>query len=149
MVESTVVAAIMVRALACVFLIGVSTSSVAKFLDIADCLFWYTTELLRAGNLLLKLGGGVADQVVLVGKTQVGSAKTDPVLFKWGFGEGLLKGKFAFQKAYKSPIPKRKNCLQNAHFYKQKGPLFGHQFKLDRVSFSTPDQFLLLLMSTH
>ena len=37
-----------------------------------------------------------------------GSAKTDPVRFKWGFGEGLLKDKFAFFEAYKNPIPKRK-----------------------------------------
>ena len=35
-----------------------------------------------------------------------GSAKTDLVLFKWGFGEGLLKDKFAFFEAYRSPIPK-------------------------------------------
>ena len=34
------------------------------------------------------------------------------------------------------------SCLQNAHFYIQKGPLFEipcKAFKLDRVSFSTPD----------
>ena len=34
-----------------------------------------------------------------------GSAKDDPVRFKWGFGEGLLKDKFAFFKACKNPIP--------------------------------------------
>ena len=34
----------------------------------------------------------------------IGSAKTDPVRFKCGFGEGLLKDKFAFSDAYNSPI---------------------------------------------
>ena len=52
----------------------------------------------------------------------LGSAKSDPVRFKWGFGEGPLKDKFAFFEAYKSPIPKRSKLLENAHFYKQKGP---------------------------
>ena len=37
-----------------------------------------------------------------------GSAKTDPVQFKWGFGEGLWKDKFAFFEASKNPIPKRR-----------------------------------------
>ena len=59
---------------------------------------------------------------------------------KWGFGEGLLKAKFAFFEARKSPIPKkRKLYLQNANLYNQKGALFKNPFKLDRVSFSTPD----------
>ena len=58
----------------------------------------------------------------------VGSAKTDPVQFKWGLGEELLKDKFAFFEAYKSPIPKRRNCLQNARFYKQKRALFQNTF---------------------
>ena len=31
----------------------------------------------------------------------IGSAKTDPVRFQWGFGEGRLKDKFAFFGAYK------------------------------------------------
>ena len=55
---------------------------------------------------------------------KIWSAKTDPVRFKQGFGEGLLKDKFAFVDASKNPIPKRigGNCLQNAHFYKQKVP---------------------------
>ena len=44
-----------------------------------------------------------------------GSAKTDPVRFKWGFGEGLLKDTFAF-KAYKSPIPKRRKLLAKNPF---------------------------------
>ena len=51
-----------------------------------------------------------------------GSAKTDPVRFKWGFGEVLLKDKFAFKSLFKVLCPRRENCLQNAHFYKQKGP---------------------------
>ena len=51
------------------------------------------------------------------------SAKTDPVQFKWGFGEGLLKDKFAFFEAYKSPIPNRRKLLANhPFFYQQRGP---------------------------
>ena len=45
-----------------------------------------------------------------------GSAKTDPVRFKWGFGEGLLKDKVAFVEAYKSPIPKRRKLLAKRAF---------------------------------
>ena len=40
-----------------------------------------------------------------------------------GFGEGLLKDKFAFFKPYKVLHLRGENCLQNAHFYKQKGPV--------------------------
>ena len=39
---------------------------------------------------------------------KVGSANTDPVRFKGGFGEGLLKDKFAFFEASKNPIPIRR-----------------------------------------
>ena len=46
----------------------------------------------------------------------VGSAKTDPVRFKWGFGEGLLKDKFAFFEAYKSPTPERRKLLAKRPF---------------------------------
>ena len=46
----------------------------------------------------------------------IGSAKTNPVRFNWGFGEGLLKDKFAFFEAYKSPIPKRKKLLAKRPF---------------------------------
>ena len=52
---------------------------------------------------------------------KIGSAKTDLVRFKRGFGEGLLKDKFAFFKAYKNPIPKRRKLLAKRPFYKQKG----------------------------
>ena len=52
----------------------------------------------------------------------IGSAKTDPVRFKWGFGEVLLKDKFAFKSLIKVLYLRGENCLQNAHFYKQKGP---------------------------
>ena len=45
-----------------------------------------------------------------------GSAKTDPVRFKWGFGEGRLKDKFPFFEAYKNPIPKRKKLLAKRPF---------------------------------
>ena len=46
----------------------------------------------------------------------VGSAKTDPVRFKWGFGEGRLKDRFAFFEAYKNPIPKRRKLLAKRPF---------------------------------
>ena len=42
--------------------------------------------------------------------------KTDPVQFKWSFGEGLLKDKFAFFEASKNPIPKRRNLLATRPF---------------------------------
>ena len=65
----------------------------------------------------------------------IGSAKTDLVPFRWGFGEELLKDKFAFLKAYKNNFPEwGENCLQNANFYK-----LCKACKLDRVSFSTPE----------
>ena len=46
----------------------------------------------------------------------VGSAKTDPVRFKWGSGEGLLKDEFAFLEACTSPIPKRRTLLAKRPF---------------------------------
>ena len=52
----------------------------------------------------------------------LGSAKTDPVQFKWGFGEVLLKDKFAFKSLIKVLYLRGENCLRNTHFYKQKGP---------------------------
>ena len=45
-----------------------------------------------------------------------GSAKTDPVRFKWGFAEGLLKDKLAFFKASKQQIPKRRKLLAKRPF---------------------------------
>ena len=45
-----------------------------------------------------------------------GSAKTDPVRFKWVFGEGRLKNKFAFFEAYKILYLRGENCLHNAPF---------------------------------
>ena len=56
----------------------------------------------------------------------IGSAKTDLVRFKWGFGEGPLEDKFAFFGASKNPRPRGENCLQNAHFHTQKGPCLKH-----------------------
>ena len=74
------------------------------------------------------------------GALKSGSAKTDPVQFKWGFGEGLLKDKSALFEAYKNPIPKRRKLLaKRPFFFKAKGPCLKNPFKLDRVSFSTPD----------
>ena len=46
----------------------------------------------------------------------VGSAKTDSVRFKWGFGEGRLKDEFALFEAYKNPIPKRRKLLAKCPF---------------------------------
>ena len=66
-----------------------------------------------------------------------------------GFGEGLLKDKFAFFKAisYKNLYLRGENCLQNAHFYKQKGPCLKRPLliNLDRVSF--PDQGIWALIT--
>ena len=54
----------------------------------------------------------------------LGSAKTDPVRFKWGFGEGLLKDKFAFFEASKRPILKRRKLLAKRPFFQaKKAPL--------------------------
>ena len=50
-----------------------------------------------------------------------GSAKTDPVRFKWGFGEGLLQDKFAFCEALQILYLRGEISLQNAHVYEQKG----------------------------
>ena len=44
-------------------------------------------------------------------------------LFKWGFGEGFLKDKFAFSRLLKSYTRKEKSAsLQNTNFHMQKGP---------------------------
>ena len=56
----------------------------------------------------------------------VGCAKTDPVRFKWGFGEGPLKDKFAFFEAYKNPIPmRRKTACKTPIFISKTGPVFA------------------------
>ena len=52
--------------------------------------------------------------------TNFGSAKTDPVRFKWGFGEGFF-GAF-FSRFLNIQYLRGEMRLQNAHFYKQKGP---------------------------
>ena len=62
---------------------------------------------------------GVSQRKLLCGGHYAifGSAKTDPVQFKWGFGEGLLKDKFALIEAYKSPISKRRKLLAKRPFF--------------------------------
>ena len=55
-------------------------------------------------------------------KGKIGSAKTDPVRFKWGFGEGLVKDKFVFFEASEDPIPKRRKLLTKRPFLYAKGP---------------------------
>ena len=54
----------------------------------------------------------------LISEEKTGSAKTDLVRFKWGFGEGLLQDKFDFFKASKSPIPKRRKLFAKTNFHK-------------------------------
>ena len=102
----------------------------------------YTFDLL-SGTLLLTYLNFPGFWVPLGGQGQhntcLGSAETDPVRFKWGFGEGLLKDKFAFFEASKNPTPKRKELLAKRPFLVSKRALFETPFKLDRVSFSTPD----------
>ena len=46
----------------------------------------------------------------------LGVQKLTQSVFKWGFGEGLLKDKFVFFEAYKSPIPKRRKLLAKRPF---------------------------------
>ena len=43
--------------------------------------------------------------------TKIGSAKIDPVRFKWGFGEVLLKDKFAFKSLFRVLYLRGENCL--------------------------------------
>ena len=57
-----------------------------------------------------------------------------------GFGKGLLKDKFAFFEAYKNPIPKRRKLLAKRPLLQAKMALFKKPFKMDRVSFSTPEK---------
>ena len=53
----------------------------------------------------------------------IGSAKADRSGCNRGFGEGLLKDKLAFFEAFIRILYLRgENCLENTHFYKQKGP---------------------------
>ena len=55
-----------------------------------------------------------------------GSAKTDPVRFKWGSREQLLKDKFAFFEASKNPLPKMRNLLaRRPIFISKKGPAWN------------------------
>ena len=59
----------------------------------------------------------------------LGSAKTDPSGLNGVFGEGVLKDKLAFFEAFlKILYLIGANCLQNAHFYKQKGPCLKRPF---------------------
>ena len=64
----------------------------------------------------LKVGPIQAESGRVFCSACTGSAKTDPVRFKWGFREGLLKDKFAFSEAYKNPIPKRRKLLSKRPF---------------------------------
>ena len=62
------------------------------------------------------------------------SAKTD-----LGFRRGTFERQICLFRLIKVLYPRGENCLQTTHFYKQKGPCFKNPLKLDRVSFSTPD----------
>ena len=55
-----------------------------------------------------------------------------------GFQRGLLS-KFASFEASKNPIPKRRKLLAKRPFLQANRALFEIPFKLDRVSFSTPE----------
>ena len=51
----------------------------------------------------------------------------------------FLKDKFAFFEASKNPIPKRRKLLAKRTFLQAKKASLKTPFKLDRVSFSTPE----------
>ena len=51
-----------------------------------------------------------------------------------------MKDKFAFFKAYKNPIPKRRKLVAKRPFLQAKRALLKNPCKLDRVSFSTPEK---------
>ena len=53
--------------------------------------------------------------------SEVHAEQTDPVWFKWGFGEGLLKDKFALSETYNSPVPQRRQLLAKHPFSQAKG----------------------------
>ena len=54
------------------------------------------------------------------------------------FGEGRLKDEFSFFEAYKNPITRARTLLAKRPFI-SKSALFTIPFKLDRISFPTPD----------
>ena len=88
--------------------------------------------VLGGGGGILGLGGGAAD-FIFYGRGDFSD--------KWGFGEGHLKGKFApFSRLIKILYLREENCLQTAHFYKQKGPC------LKRPLNSTGSAFPLLIL---
>ena len=74
-------------------------------LSVELCLSWYERRRYES-----TLAGRQTKALI------IGSAKTDPVQFKWGFGEGLLKDIFVCFEAYKSPIPKRRKLLAKCPF---------------------------------
>ena len=79
---------------------------------------------------------------LLKGVVFIGSAKTDPVRFKWGFGEGLLKDKFAIFEASKNPKnPKRRDLLAKRAFLQAK-----RAFCLKRPVSWTGSVFPLLIL---
>ena len=53
-----------------------------------------------------------------------------------GLREGLLKDKFTFFEAYKSPIPKMRKLLAKRPILQAQRALFSTPSKLDRVTFS-------------
>ena len=56
-----------------------------------------------------------------------------------GFRRGTFEDKFAFFEASKNPTPKRRKLLAKCPFFQAKSALFETSFKVDRVSFSTPE----------
>ena len=57
-----------------------------------------------------------------------GSAKTDPVRFEWGFGEGRLKDKVAFFEAYKIKKNLEKPACKTPMFISKMGPVKKKSF---------------------
>ena len=61
-----------------------------------------------------------------------------------GFRRVTFERQICFFKASKNPIPKRRNLLAKRPCLEAKKALFERPFKLDRVSFSTPESSLRL-----
>ena len=96
----------------------VGRGSLSPALSVAHLGFrWWEkfSEMLKKELTTRCLGGG-STWLSTSFIANIGSAKTDPVWFKSGFGEGLLKDKLAFFEASKNPIPERRKLLAKRPF---------------------------------
>ena len=84
----------------------------ARHLSTALCFPWYRKTIAATPPLLFVLG----------------VQKTDPVRFKWGFGEGLWKTNLPFTRLPKILYLRGEICMHNAHFF----------FEAKRALFRTP-----------